>query len=185
MQNFLTKHPPFGERTMPDEALLNKYKVTVPTILLDFWKESGFGKHSNGLFEFINPTEYEDTLALWLGLHNPARVPIMLSAFGELFYYRKLTDTDEDVSVIDVHYKDIQVVNWSLTDFIETDLCDDDFLNNFLDFPLFQEALAKEGNLEKGEIYSFVPALALGGAKEIGYVQKVNATVHLDFLFQL
>jgi RNA polymerase primary sigma factor len=95
------------------------------------------------------------------------------------------SDTDEDVSVIDVHYKDIQVVNWSLIEFIETDLCDDDFLNNFLDFPLFQEALAKEGNLSEGEIYSFVPALALGGAKEIGYVQKVNAKVHLDFLFQL
>ncbi|RXE86551.1 glutamyl-tRNA amidotransferase [Pseudoalteromonas sp. A757] len=51
--------------------------------------------------------------------------------------------------------------------------------------PLFERAVEKLGPLENGEIYGFVPALALGGEPKLENLQKVKATEHLAFLADL
>jgi hypothetical protein len=184
MIKFIEKHPISGPRTMPEKQLLNDYKDRVPSVIINFWETYGFGKHSDGLFEIINPNEYEEIMSIWLGVKNQNRVPLIMTAFGDIFYHRKLTDTEEDISFIDVHYKNIAVVNWNSLEFFETDLCKDSFLIEYMDLLLFEEALNKIGPLEPGEIYSFVPALALGGAKELQYIDKANGIMHLRFLYQ-
>jgi hypothetical protein len=40
-------------------------------------------------------------------------------------------------------------------------------------------------SLKNDEIYSFVPVLALGGAAEVQFIEKANALVHMDLLFQM
>lgn len=57
--------------------------------------------------------------------------------------------------------------------------------NDETDTSLFSKALKKLGVLGKDEMYFFVPALRLGGIDDIEYVEKGNAVVHLDILFQL
>lgn len=164
---------------------ISKYESILPKYLIDIWKETGFGKYNNGLIEIINPDEYQTTLEQWLGRKVDNYTPIAVSAFGRLFYYRKLTDTDEDVSVIDPHYKEINVCVWSLDDFFDNYICEEEPLQFELQKDLFTQALALNGELAINETYHFVPALALGGAEAIDYVQKGNTVVHLNFLLQL
>ena len=101
------------------ESIIEKYKEKVPDLLIDLWKSDGFGKYNNGVIEIINPQDYESILWTWLGQEVENYVPFAISGFGELFYYRKLTETDEDVCMIDIQYRKIETIVWSLESFFE------------------------------------------------------------------
>ena len=49
---------------------------------------------------------------------------------------------------------------------------------------LFEEAKKSKGILKKEEIYFFAPALIAGGAEELKYVDKGDAAIHHEILFQ-
>jgi hypothetical protein len=51
--------------------------------------------------------------------------------------------------------------------------------------PLFARARKKLGVLAAGEMYGFVPALALGGTASVATLEKVAIIEHLDILAQL
>jgi hypothetical protein len=165
---------------------VSKYRKLLPDFMFELWEKHGFGKYNDGLIEIIDPNDYLATLETWLGKKTPNYVPIMISGFGDLFYYRKLSETDEDVCRIDPHYGKITTTPfWSLKDFFNEYLCKPSTMNDILDKKLFKEAIKKKGRLGENEIYLFAPTLALGGAREIEYVDKGNCRVHLEMLFQL
>ncbi len=50
--------------------------------------------------------------------------------------------------------------------------------------PLFKRAQKKCGQLEIGECYGFVPALALGGVADIDHIKRMNAAAHFSIVAQ-
>ena len=50
-----------------DQATLNYYQGKLPNRLLFYWQQFGFCRFKQGLFWIVNPADYEDELALWLG----------------------------------------------------------------------------------------------------------------------
>ena len=64
---FLSKYPPDRDLRKPTSEMLERFQGKVPAELLDFWQEYGFGNYGGGLLKIIDPTDYADTLALWLG----------------------------------------------------------------------------------------------------------------------
>ena len=185
LQAFIEKHQPGKDLQKAAQSEIDQYSTRLPVSILELWRGYGFGSYSGGLIRLINPEIYNYTLYTWLGKKNDKRIPLALSAFGELFYYRDLGSGAEDVSMLNVHYKSVDVCSWSLKGFFNEYLCDDDIIGEILRQKLFQEALQKHGPLKNDEIYSFIPALALGGAAELEYIKKANALVHLDLLFQM
>lgn len=185
LQAFIEKHQPGKNLQKATQSKLDQYSTRLPASILELWRGYGFGSYSGGLIRLIDPEIYNDTLYTWLGKKNDKRIPLALSAFGELFYYRDLGSGAEDVSVLKVHYKSIDVCSWSLMDFFNDYLCDDEMIEEVLRQELFREALEKHGSLKNDEIYSFVPALAMGGAAQVEFIKKANALVHLDLLFQM
>lgn len=185
LKNFKTHYQPDADCIPASEETIKQYENKVPESLIEIWKTSGFGKYNDGLIEFVNPTDFEDSLWTWLGREVPNYVPFAISGFGELFYYRKLTEEDEDVCMIDIQYRKIETLVWSMEDFL------DDFLPNvverklWLREDLFKEAVIQYGKTEKNEVFTFVPILAMGGSDEIGYIQKGNAQVYQDLVFQM
>ena len=112
-----------------------------------------------------------------------SRIPIAISAFGYIFYYRLLSDQgDEDVSYIDPHISDVGVLNWSLNDFFNDWCCDQTTISDFLKQEMFEEAVAMHGPLQSDQMYCFTPALRLGGVKSVKSIKHGDAVVHLDFL---
>ncbi len=184
LTHFLEKYHP-THTDVAGEELVDRYAHILPSSVIDLWRTSGLGKYNDGLIEIINPDDFQDDLERTLGRKASNYVPVAISGFGELFYYRKLTATDEDVCLFDPHYKQIETCVWSLTDFFNGYLCDDNIITEVLRVDLFKAALKKIGALNKNEVFFFVPALALGGAESIEYIQKGNCQIHLSLLFQL
>lgn len=184
LKSFLEKYQPTDTIPAGDEVLA-RYREIVPASLVELWKAHGFGKYNNGIIEIVNPDEYRDTLEMWLGKKVDNYVPVALGAFGDLFYYRKLTETDEDVCVLDPHFRKIHNIVWSLNDFFNDFLTDEEIMSRNLMGNMLKEAKERLGELQRNEIYIFTPALAIGGAGKIDGVDKGNAQVHLSLLFQL
>jgi hypothetical protein len=189
MKEFLEDYVP-GECLKASEETIRKYEKKVPASLIELWKANGFGKYNDGLIEIINPDDFNEVLWTYLGREVDSYVPIALNAFGDLFYYRKLTDDEdleaaEDVCVVEIHYRVINTCAWSLKEFFDDYLCDKDVIEILLRKALFDEAVQKEGKLERNEIYYFTPAIVLGGAEEVKFIEKGNAQVHQEILFQI
>lgn len=185
LENFKKEFKPAAGCIPAAAETLERYKNKVPESLIEVWKTSGLGKYNDGLIEFINPADFEDNLWTWLGREVPNYVPFAISGFGELFYFRKLTEDDEDVCLVDIQYRKIETLVWSMEEFL------DDFLPNvverklWLREDLFKKAINQYGKIEKNEVFTFVPILAMGGLDEIEYIQKGNAQVYQDLVFQM
>lgn len=184
-KKFLKSYKPSRNCIKITPELLEEYKNKVPKSLLNLWKNQGLGKYNKGLIEIVNPKDFEDTLWTFLGKKVENYVPIAITAFGELFYYRKLTETEEDVCLVDIQYRNIETVAWSLDLFFEDFLLDDEMKEEWLREKLFKKAMLQEKPLIKNEIFTFAPALALGGSAELKYIKRGNAQVYQDLVFQI
>lgn len=182
--DFLQKYPPTGQLQKPSEEVLNQFRNRLPAELLEFWQAYGFGNYGNGLLKVIDPNDYADYFYVWLGGENPTRIPIMLTGFGNILYYRKLTDSVSDIALLDIHHRCTDVCAYSFGEFIQL-LTDDEAAGPLLDKTLFGQALEKCGSLVGNEVFFFVPALALGGSESIASVDKGDAVVHQCLLFDL
>jgi len=185
LEKFKSHYIPDADCTLASEATIQKYEAKIPVTLLEIWKTTGFGKYNNGLIEFVNPEDFEDSLWTWLGKEVPNYVPFAISAFGELFYYRRLSEVDEDVCIIDIQYREIKTLIWSMKGFLEDLLLDEEDRTIWLREKLFMEAFKQQGKLEKHEVFTFTPILAFGGAEEVEYLKKGNAQIYLDLVFQM
>lgn len=189
LQVFLDCFPPDAGVCPASADLLEHFRGVLPDSLLSLWAEPGLGWYGDGLIQIIDPLEYLGTLAGWLtrDLSDLSRVPVALTAFGKLIYYRRLGDDAEDVSVLDPHRPGggAEVLAWSLEDSFNEVMCDPEVQADMLDQELAGQAALKLGRLEPGEMFFCVPAQMLGGSDDLESVGKGDALVHLDFLLQL
>lgn len=167
------------------ENTINAYQAKVPEYLIDLWKSKGFGQYNNGLIALVNPEDFEPSLWTWLGREVENYVPFAISGFGELFYYRKLTETNEDVCMINIQYRKIETIVWSLESFFNDFLTNEEDREEWLRETLFKKAITAQGDLEKNEVFTFTPVLVMGGAMETKYLKKGNAQVYQDLVFQM
>ena len=182
---FVRKYEASPNLVKPSEHILAACKAAgFPDALLDFMKNYGFGNYGNGIVKLIDPEEYMNGLYTWLGGRDFSKIPFMMTGFGDLYYFRNLGDGNYDIAMLDIHYRNITVPAWSIEDFVSY-ITDEETAANILRRDLFREAAAKCGRLEADEIYYFVPALIIGGAEDIKYINKGKANVHHQVLFQL
>nr|WP_299035083.1 T6SS immunity protein Tdi1 domain-containing protein [uncultured Tenacibaculum sp.] len=185
LNNKFTAYFTANEPCLPiTDDLLETYATKVPPYLVSLWKNYGFGNFNNGLIELVNPKDFESSLSTWLGREIDNYVPFAISGFGELFYYRKLTDTDEDVCMIDIQYRNIEVVEWSLESFFEEVLTHKTSREEWLRESLFKKAVAKYGALSTNKVFTIVPMLALGGSLETKNLKKGNPQAYQNIVFQ-
>ena len=91
---FISQFPPSENLVKPDEKTISFFEDKLPSDLISFWKQYGFGNFGNGIVKVINPETYVDSLGIWLGRVNDwSRIPILISGFGDIFYYRRISET--------------------------------------------------------------------------------------------
>ncbi|AUP78749.1 T6SS immunity protein Tdi1 domain-containing protein [Flavivirga eckloniae] len=185
MKKFTNLFKPQQNVSPVSEDIIEEYKEKVPQLLIDLWRSNGHAKYNNGVIELINPKDFEPSLWTWLGREVENYVPFAISGFGELFYYRKLTETDEDVCMIDIQYRKIETIVWGLESFFEDFLTNEEDRKEWLREDLFNQAITEQGVLIKNEIFTFTPVLAMGGGEEVKYLKKGNAQVYQDIVFQM
>lgn len=184
-KTFLRRFEPSENLVKPTADVLDWYRDKLPEDLLYFWTQYGFGNYGKGLLKIVEPSGYMDSFYTWLGKEDFSKLPVLVTAFGDIFYYRKLADENEDVSLLDIHYRQINVCDYSLSGFFEDYIVEEEIINKVLRKSLFEESVDKLGLLNDEEIFYFQPALIAGGAEEIKYIDKGSASVHQLVLFQM
>ena len=185
MKKFVKKFKPSENLQKPDEEVLKFFKKILPNEIIELWEEYGFGEYGNGLIKVVNPRDYMNSLYAWLGRIDYTKIPIIVTAFGDIFYYRKLEDDKNDVSMLDIHYRKIAVCSYSYQDFFEKYIVDKKVIKNVLKVDLYKKAEKKLGVLNYNDIFFFVPALVLGGKEDIKYIDRGNGVVHQHILFEI
>ena len=186
IERFIKEFPPgAAELQKPDRELLNFAEQMLPKEIVELWQEYGFGDYGDGLIKVVDPRDYMHSLYTWLGAQDFHKIPIMVSAFGDIFYYRKLAEGENDVCMLNIHYRKIEVCAYSYDDFFEGYIIDPEIKEQVLRKSLFDQAAAQLGSLKHNEVFFFVPALVLGGGEDIKYVKKGDAFTHQHLLFDL
>ncbi len=185
MKKFIKKFKPSKNLQKPDEETLSFYKKILPKEIIELWEEYGFGEYGDGLIKIINPKDYINNLYMWLGQIDYTKIPIIVTAFGDIFYYRKLEDDRNDISVLDIHYRKIIVCSYSYQEFFKKYIIDKKVIKNVLRDSLYKKAIKKLGKLNDKDIFFFVPALILGGKEDIKYIDKGNGIIQQQILFEL
>ncbi|TKT75914.1 GAD-like domain-containing protein [Aquamicrobium sp. LC103] len=155
LDRFVKTHPPSRQVSRASAELIAAYDGRLPASLLELWRRKGLGFYGELQLALIDPRPWQAVLDRWIVSPPDAvtRIPIATTPFGMLFYYRKLTETDEDVAYIDPISNETRDLAWSLDDFFNKTLCDHDFIEAFVS-PALVEAACKEcGLLATGEVY--------------------------------
>lgn len=185
IDNFVKEYIPGDNLIKPDEEILKFGKEMLPPEILYLWENYGFGEYANGLLKVVDPRDYMNSLYTWLGGVDYNKIPIIVSAFGDIFYYRKLEDNENDISLLDIHYRKVDVCAWSYQVFLKNYIIDKNVRKNILREDLYNESVNKIGNLKYNEIFFFATALITGGIEKGEYVKKGDAKIHHQVLFQI
>ena len=185
MKKFIKKFKPSKNLQKPDEETLSFYKKILPKEIIELWEEYGFGEYGDGLIKIVNPKDYMNSLYMWLGQIDYSKIPIIVTAFGDIFYYRKLENDKNDVSMLNIHYREIIVCSYSYQEFFKKYIIDKKVIKNVLRDSLYKKAIKKLGKLNDKDIFFFVPALILGGKEDIKYIDKGNGIIQQQILFEL
>lgn len=184
IDKFIEMYLPGDNLVKPDEKILEFGKQMLPSEIIYLWENYGFGDYGNGIIKVVDPRDYMASLYTWLGGQDFNKIPIMVTAFGDIFYYRKLDNNENDISLLNIHYRKIDVCAYSYQEFFDY-IIDENVKKYVLRKGLYNEAVNKLGYLSHDEIFFFVPALILGGAENIEYVGKGDANIHQQLLFEL
>ena len=185
IDNFVKVYKPGIDLTKPDEKILEFGRQMLPQEIIYLWETYGFGEYADGFLKVVDPREYMNSLYTWLGDVDYNKIPIMVSAFGDIFYYRKLENNENDISMLNIHYRRVDICAWSYQLFFEKFIIDSENRKKILKEDLYNEAVESLGKLKYNEIFFFVPALVIGGAEDIKFVKKGDAKVHHQVLFQI
>ena len=168
ISKFIEKFKPVVNLQKPDEEILNFGKQMLPKEIIELWEEYGFGEYGDGLLKVVDPREYMNSLYTWLGQKDFNKIPIIVTAFGDIFYYRK-----------------VEACGYSYQEFFEKYILDEDIIKNVLRADLYKQAVKELGKLDYKDIFFFIPALVLGGREELKYIKKGNGAVHHQVLLQI
>ena len=112
---------------------------------MGLWEDHGFGAYGGGLIKVVDPREYMNSLYSRLGRKDLSRIPIIVTTFGDIFYYRKVESNENDVSLLNIHYRKIEVCGASYQDFFERYILDKGVIKKVLRADLYQQAVKKLG----------------------------------------
>jgi hypothetical protein len=179
-----------------DSEKLSKFKNVLPSRLLEYWEEYGFCGFLGGLFWLVDPEDYQDSLNEWLRgtgvLELDTFHVIARTGFGSMLLWGKKTGQSWRIDIIDsqIFFKrsdekriEKEGENISLMGFFGIVSPEN---VNLIDVntkkPIFEQAVKKFGPLAEDEMFTFEPALFLGGEQTIKTVNKVNFFIQSDIL---
>ena|SRR5437899_3322526 len=178
--SFREKHGPgrIVAPPVPDRAMLERYRGRLPESLLEEWELGGLGGYMDGFLWLTDPSRLAHATQEW-GLGASA-VAFARTAFGDLLFW-----DGEAVRCLFVHEGMVQHLPGDLPWLFEHSFCDESFLEDVLDLALFRLALERLGPPASDEMYTFVPALVLGGEERVENLKKVKMREQLLLLSQL
>jgi hypothetical protein len=187
--------PQHASRISAEEAA--RFAGRVPQALIRFWVEHGRGAYFDGLYWICDPEPFDPVLEL-IFARDPEFSPsdmtvVAYTALGALkVWHRRRRQMGVDLLVSTVFnppessWHSVRTglpfsEDYSVSVFVSVDRVE--FSQDLRDFQA--AAIARYGALAPGEVYGFVPALQLGGARTVENLQRVRAPEHFHILAQM
>lgn len=158
---FIKANPPHADCAPATKELLGRYEGQLPAALLELWRKHGLGRYGRRQICLIDPQAWQSTLDRWIVSPPDAtlRVPIALTPFGTLLFYRKLTASDEDVAALNPVTRSVSILSWDLADLFNKVLSDPSQADEFIQPAMLETAQQEAGTLAPGEAYHVDPML--------------------------
>lgn len=192
LATFLSTFPPAADTTPLSDADLAPYVGIVPPEVEQLWKQHGVGTYGEGLFQVVDPARYEQAIYPWIFRdENKRYVPLILTAFGSLYYLRQLNNpvTPEyahDITLLDPHTGHAKHVTFDVARFFEHHLPSPEAQENELRISAWNAARAAGIPAPaKDQMLCFTPALVMGGDGDPTSCDPGDALVHWDILRQM
>ncbi|CAH0534010.1 hypothetical protein VST7929_01892 [Vibrio stylophorae] len=184
---FIQALAPSAHNQIAAPEMVDRYRDWLPVSLLDLWQTHGFGFYGDGLLQLINPDDYRDNLWGWLMRDEAdmSRLPIALTAFGGLIYYRQLDEAICDVAYIDTQTSSTSVLAYDLASFFNECCLDPEVQREIFQSELLAQSRACHGSLKRNEVYALSPVLRLGGDYQSSMLHISLARPYLDWLLEL
>lgn len=181
LHRFLKTHPPSRQVSPAPRELVSVYEGILPGSILDLWRRQGLGFYGDLQLALIDPRPWQSVLDRWIVSppETVRRIPFALTHFGTLLYYRKLTETDEDVAYVDPVSRKTGDLAWSLDDFFNTFLCEPGALESLIPIALVRSAREECGALAPGEVYEVDQMLLPMQMLRIAKVDALHMHRHL------
>ena len=162
LQAFVDANLPYTANRPADPALIKRYENLLPAALLELWRVHGLGYYGERGLWLLNPDIWQAVLDLWVnpGQDETRRIPVMMTPFGTLLYYRKLTDTDEDISALDVFERDATVLSWDFVECFNEEFTNEGWLDDLIPIDPLYHAAEIAGPLEAGQVYQLDQSLS-------------------------
>ena len=161
LRPFIKANPPYAGNAPAPKGLVESFRGQVPDFLLELWRRYGLGFYGRRQLLLVDPRSWQATLDRWI-ISPPdsvTRVPIALTPFGSIVLYRRLTETDEDIAVLDPGTRSMEVLTWDLVEFFNAFMCDPERADTLIPSKALDAARRELGALEPGEIYEADPVL--------------------------
>jgi hypothetical protein len=183
IEKFRKLHGPKANCEKCSPSVLKKYADKISSGVLDEWRENGWCSYAQGQIWLVDPDAYaqiiEDWLPDWSSQNGDRPIVFARSALGDL-----LVSRGGEVGHLNVHYGRYVQIGDEADVFLGYTL-DKNYLADAMDGKLALQAIKKFGPLASDEMFTFEPALALGGAPELKYMKKVKLFPQLSILVQL
>ncbi len=178
MENFIATHTMYKQnstQTFPDVA------IHIPEDLSAMLRQLNSNSYSNGFLSFISSEEFRHYFSMWR--LNPIECfPFIKFAFGQLVFYHQ-----SQYKVLNPVYNCIDILGGKdELDFVmDVILCDRTGLENYFFIDIYEQSWGKLGNVNPHEMYSFIPAIGLGGFRDTSNVRKVSMYKEMMILSQI
>ena len=90
---------------------------------------------------------------------------------------------NEFVAIVKYNVQDCDIICSGLEIFLK--FLNHNYITENFDLDLYNQAVAKHGQLAYDECFGFVPLLALGGFKDVDHMDKVKTLQHIYLMYQL
>lgn len=166
------------------------YRDRIPDSLDYLWRKAGVSNWAGNSFQLVDPATYagliDDLLAGNRFIARDEVVPYGLTAFGRMsLWHRRFGLINVDFPDARICYMDKPEaeLDWQRQQYAILAGMPGKVVGDF--YNLLEPSLRKFGPIAEGEMYGFVPALAMGGSEDIEHLQKLRAPEHLSLLSQL
>ena len=151
----------------------------VPAELKELLSLVGTNSYADGFFTFVAPRTLDRFLGL-AGIDQSGAHVFLKCGFGQLVFWHQ-----QQYKVLHPVFNEVDELGDDLDFVMDIALCDRPGMENSFMLDVFEQAFPRLGPPKLDEIYAFVPALKLGGPRDVANVRRSKMDVELPILLQL
>lgn len=160
------------------EDIIASYVGKIPETMLEVWKQYGFGRILGGYLKIVNPDEIQPLLKDAY-IRNENAIALFTTSMGDIIVW----EDNKYLILLNFRRGRIEGISSGFKYFF-SDLEDESFLEENLNWLPYPEAVNKFGMPDYNECFGYVPLLGLGGSEKVDNLSKVKLIEHIYLITQ-